>query len=72
MHLMEMSHWLWTWEAWGKVKYGSMVRVLEDIGQRMLLEIVAIVVILGRFDLQNANSVVANQLNDGKPLTRIL
>ncbi|XP_028090308.1 uncharacterized protein LOC114290574 [Camellia sinensis] len=39
MHLTETSLWLWTWGVWEKVKYGLMVRALEDIGQRSQLVI---------------------------------
>lgn len=65
MHLKEMSHWPWTWRVWGKVKYGSMGRVLEDTGQHMLLVIATGAVMLEHLDLQSVSLAVANPPNDG-------
>ncbi|KAK9287542.1 hypothetical protein L1049_015963 [Liquidambar formosana] len=56
----------------GRVKYGSMGRVLGDIGLLMLMVIAMGAVILAHFDLQSANLVVVNQLNDGKKFSQTL
>jgi hypothetical protein len=66
MHLKEMSLWLWIWEVWRRVKYGSMGKALEDTGLLMLTVIAVHAVILVPSGLRiSANLVVAIQLNNG-------
>lgn len=66
MHLKAMSLWLWTWEVWGRVKYGSMGKALEDTGLLMLTVIAVHAVILVLSGLRiSANLVVTIQLNNG-------
>lgn len=65
MPLPETSRWLWTWAAWGRVRYGSTGSRLEDIGLYGLMEIATNVVTLGRTDHQSVRLVAANQLNAG-------
>jgi len=35
MHWIEMNHWLWTWEAWRRIRYGLMERAYEDTDRRI-------------------------------------
>lgn len=66
MHQKGMSHWLWTWRAWGKDKYGLMGRVLGDTGLLSLMVIATNAIMLEALNPQSVNSVADNPLNDGK------
>lgn len=65
MHLKGMSHWLWTWRVWEKVKYGLMVRALEDIGLHTPMVTAMAAVIPEPLNPISASLVVASQLRDG-------
>lgn len=65
MHQKEMTPWLWTWGVWGRVKYGSMGRALEDTGLLMLPATAANALILVHSGLRIANLVASIQLNNG-------
>ena len=65
MHLKEMSHWLWTWKAWGRVKCGSTGKALEDIGQLMLVVNVRGAAILEDLILPSVKLDVASLPKDG-------
>ncbi|KAE8695147.1 Beta-galactosidase 5 [Hibiscus syriacus] len=60
-----MSHWLWTWGVWEKVKSGLMGRALVDIGMRMLTVTAMAVIMRERFEHPSVSLVVENQPKDG-------
>lgn len=60
-----MTPWLWTWGVWGRVKYGSMGRALEDTGLLMLQATAANALILVHSGQRSANLVASIQLNNG-------
>lgn len=66
MHLKEMNLWLWTWEVWARVNYGSMGKASEDTGRLMQTVIAVHAVMLVPSGLRiSANLVVTVQLNNG-------
>lgn len=65
-HLKEMSHWLWTWKAWGKGKCGSTGKVLAGIGQLKLVATAKIVPMPEDLNLPIVKLDVANLPKDGR------
>ena len=64
MHLGEMSHWPWTCRAWERVKYGSMVKALEDTG-RFMQKVALLVVTLGHTGPETVKLIAVDQLKNG-------
>ena len=67
MLLLEMSHWVWTWVVWGRVRYGLMDSTLEDIGLHgHQMDTATSAATLGHTGHQSVRVVAANQPNAGR------
>ena len=66
MRLKETSHLLWTCKAWERVKFGSMGKVLADIGQHLLMVNATVATMPEHSAHLSVNLGAANLPKDGK------